>query len=337
VSASFDAFDGWWIPRDHAVAACPRSTREECDGMRRRALEDDEIGATPSSRRPTTETISKEIARLSAKEIEAAVRGTRAPSVMKSAIAHLARRPSARLGQLLARFDADVAERGLVLAASAAMTELGATLDVDGQCPPSGPVLLVTNHPGAYDALALMAALGRDDLAIVAADREFLRAMPRLGEHLVFVAGDDTLARARGVREALDRLRRGQVVVQFGAGAIEPDAKFTEPHRDVLGAWGEGTGMLAARAARARAAVVPCFVSGVHSPRAKRLFFVRWAERAGITTIAPLVQATAPGFRDVGVYVRIGSPIEPERLIQATGARERTRIVRDAVAALAKR
>lgn len=310
--------------------------------MRRPALEDarandSEHVGTPASTSHTIETVSNEVARLSAKEIEAAVRGTRAPRFVKSAIAVLARRPSMRLGDLLARFDAEIGGSGLVRAASAVITELGAKLDVQGGCPPSGPVLLVTNHPGAYDALALMAALGRNDLAFVASDRDFLRAIPRLSEHLVFVAGDDALARARGLRKALDRLRRGQVVVQFGAGAIEPDAKFTRRPDDVLGAWREGTGMLAGRAARARAAVVPCFVSGVHSPRAKRLFFVRWAERAGITTIAPLVQATVPGFRDVAVCVRIGSPIEPERLIAATDVREQTRIVRDAVAALARR
>lgn len=61
---------------------------------------------------------------------------------------------------------------------------------------------------------------------------------------------------------------------------------------------------------------------------------MRWAERRGITTIAPLVQATTPGFRDVAVSVRLGAPVDPARLLAARTSRERTEIVRDAVSGL---
>lgn len=255
--------------------------------------------------------------------------------MVRGAIALLARGPSARLGGVLARFDADIAESGLSRAARNVLDVLGASLDVDGSCPPSGPVLVVTNHPGAYDALATMAALGRDDVALVAADRAFLVAMPRLREHLVFVAEGSVLERARSVKRALGWLREGRVLVQFGAGAIEPDARFVSRRELPVSEWREGTGLLAARAIRAGAAIVPCFVSGVHSPRAKRLFFVRWAERRGITTIAPLIQATVPGFRDVAVSVRLGAAVNPKRILDARTDHERTEIVRAAVVELA--
>jgi hypothetical protein len=281
--------------------------------------------------------VADEIARLSSREIEDALRANNAPAIVRTALALVTRRSSARLGRLLARFDANIQSIGVARAAAGILRELGATLELEGSCPRDGAALIVTNHPGAYDALATIAAIGRDDVALVAADRAFLRAMPRLRDHLVFVAEGSVRERSLGVRRALDWLATGRVLVQFGAGSIEPDAAFAERGDRVISAWANGTGMLAARATKAGAAVIPCFVSGVHSPRAKRLFFVKWAERRGITTIAPLVQATLPGFRDVVVRVRIGTPIDPALLRSAQDDESRTSIVRSATVTLAGR
>jgi hypothetical protein len=77
----------------------------------------------------------------------------------------------------------------------------------------------------------------------------------------------------------------------------------------------------------------------VHSARAKRLPPVRWAERRGITTIAPLLQATLPGFGDVAIDVRIGAPLPPPAPASARATREDvfvnyTNAIRAAVARL---
>ena len=79
------------------------------------------------------------------------------------------------------------------------------------------------------------------------------------------------MGRTAGLRRALAWLDAGRVLVQYGAGAIEPDARFAQPGEDVLGAWSGGTGALAATPRRRRAAIVPALVSGVHSRRAKAL------------------------------------------------------------------
>ena len=245
----------------------------------------------------------------------------------------VARIPSARLGRSLARFDARVGEAGIARAAAETLERFGARIEVEGSLSPdASAALVVTNHPGAYDALATMAALGRDDLSFVAADRAFLRALPNVREHLVFADEGSARVRAAAVRRALSLLRSGGVVVQYGAGEIEPDARFDEG--SCLAEWSDGTGLLAARASAMGARVIPVFVSGVHSARAKRLPFVRWAERRGTTTIAPLVQATLPGFRDVVVRVRIGAPIERAVLEAAPSHAARAALVREAVAAL---
>ena len=293
----------------------------------------------------TTRDLARELAALSVAEIVDAAGVRDAPVAVRRIVEALAQVPSRRLGERLARFDADVGTHGLAVAARSVMRAFGARVDVVGRVPASGAVLVITNHPGAYDSLATMAALGRDDVALLAADRAFLRAMPHVSEHLVFVADSRTrggaLARAAGLRAALAWLEAGHVLVQYGAGAIEPDVRFAaadDGDDDVLGAWSPGTGVMVERAMKLGASIVPALVSGVHSARAKRLPLVRWAERRGITTIAPLLQATLPGFTDVHVTVRIGAALEGVALAalanETTHAR-RTALVRAAVAALA--
>ena len=280
--------------------------------------------------------IAAELAALSTAEIVAALGASGAAPLVRRAVERLARLPSARLGRSLARFDALIGDVGIAAAAQATLDAFGVRLEVDGAVPLHGGLLVVTNHPGAYDALALLAALRRKDVALVAADRRFLQAMPTLSAHLVFVDDTRAFGRVAGLRRALEWLGRGGAIVQFGGGAIEPDARFTPRGAELLGRWSEGTGVLAAAAAACGATVIPAFVAGVHSPRAKRLPPVRWAERRGITTIAPLLQATLPGFSDVMVSVRVGAPLDPPPPPTPTAKlhAEYTQIVRAAVAAL---
>ena len=253
--------------------------------------------------------IAADLAVLSTAEIVAALGATGLSPLLRAVVEGAARVPSRRLGRALGRFDALIAAVGITRAARATLAAFGVALEVEGAARSRGPLLVVTNHPGAYDALALLTALQRDDVALVAADRAFLRAMPSLSTHLVFVDEGRAFGRLAGLRGALAWLASGRALVQFGAGAIEPDARFADGV-ELVAPWAPGTGVLAAGAAKLDASIVPAFVSGVHSSRAKRLPLVRWAERRGITTIAPLIQATVPGFRDVAVSVRIGAPIE---------------------------
>ncbi|MBX3190175.1 MAG: hypothetical protein KF819_24320 [Labilithrix sp.] len=288
-----------------------------------------------AARSPTTREVARTLTALSAAEIVDAIGARRAPAIVRRAVEIAAHLPSRRLGRALARFDARVAETGLSRAAVETLAIFGVHLEVAGEAPAEGPALVVTNHPGAYDALATMAALGRDDVALVAADRAFLRAMPRLAEHLVFVADVHVCDRAAGMRRAIAWLENGGALVQFGAGAIEPDARFLPRGVEPLAPWHLGTGLFASRACDAGAAIVPSFVSGVHSRRAKELFVVRWAERRGIHTIATLVQAAIPGFRDVSISVRFGAPISRDSLAAAHGAAKKTEMLRRAVLAMA--
>lgn len=224
--------------------------------------------------------------------------------------------PMARaLARHLAEFDAAVGRQPLHVAARALLRRFGAAPTITGAVPTTGPLLVISNHPGVYDAISTFVAIARDDVRVIVAERPFLRALPRLQEHFVFVpelasGADRPLAavRALGLRRAIRHLRSGGALLHYAAGAIEPDPDFLRPSEEPLLPWHVGTGTLVTAAARLDAPVVVAMVSGVHSARAKRSWVVRAAERRGITTLAGLLQVAVPGFREVELRVRLSEP-----------------------------
>jgi hypothetical protein len=288
--------------------------------------------------RPASDALAGILTSLSADEMVAALKLSAAPAPVRAAVRTAFRGISAPLARALARFDARISGNGVAPAASAALQDLGARWTRVGDAPPvRGALLVVANHPGAYDALALIAALGRDDVALVAAERAFLRAMPSLAGHLIFVPDSPAPphARARGLRRALTHLAHGGAVIQFGAGCIEPDPAFPLPSgSDGLEPWQAGTAVLVRGAAAVDGRVVIAMVGGVHSARAKSFFLTGLAEARGITTLAPLLQVAVARFRDVDVSVRFGRAVDASTLVRLGSATDITAQLRSQALAL---
>jgi hypothetical protein len=243
--------------------------------------------------------LADELSAQSALEMVDAIGLRRAPGVLRrlaSLPLGLASRP---LGRMLAEFDHETGLLGLPVAAGRTLERLRVNLTTSGACPEAGPLLVLANHPGAYDTLALMSALARRDLLIVAADRSFLRALPRVSEHLVFVADGGS---GMATRRALSHLRAGGALLHFPAGCIEPDPDFAPSPGAVLEHWRTPVLPFVRAAARASGKVILAGVRGVHSQRIKRLWFTRFAERHGVTTLATLLQIIARA-RDVQAHV----------------------------------
>jgi hypothetical protein len=281
--------------------------------------------------------LEQALADLSSEELVAALGLGRAPAPLRAAARAAFRAVSLPLGKALARFDDRIEAVGVSRAAAWMLDDLGARWTRLGPRPPvRGPVLVVSNHPGAYDALCLLATIERDDVAVVAADRRFLRAMPGLQRHLVFVPegpSSAAMGRAMGLRRAVAHLTRGGALLHFGAGRIEPDPHFLVPGSELLAPWQSGTGALLRGAARCAGVVVPALAAGVHSPRAKRLLVTRVAERHGLTTLAPLLQVALRCYRDVDARTFYGEAIPAREFVGGDDARAAAR-VRDLALAL---
>ena len=179
------------------------------------------------------------------------------------------RSPAAAFAQRMRGFDRDVETLGVRRAARVMLRSYVRRLCVQGagRIPARGPVLLLSNHPGMTDTLALFSAIPRADLRILAADRPFLRALPAMSRSLISVS-DQKEKRMRAVRQAVAHLRGGGALLTFPAGEIEPDPAVLPGAAQALARWSPSTVLFLRFIPDCT--VVPLVVSGVLSPRAQR-------------------------------------------------------------------
>jgi hypothetical protein len=173
--------------------------------------------------------------------------------------------------------------------------------------PQKGPLVIVSNHPGLYDALALFAAIGREDIATLAARRPLLEALPNISKRLLAI--DPGTSAAVAVKQALRHLRSGGALLHFPAGQIEPDARVTPRGQPLIRPWKPGLDTLLSAAVRVKPdlRVVPAFVSGVISRRALSVVRILGRQTGLTDALVPLLQITVPGFNDVDVRLRFGA------------------------------
>ena len=209
--------------------------------------------------------------------------------------------------------------RALPDAARWTLDHFSASLEVAGldRVPRSGPILLVANHPGLTDAVALVAALDRPDVRIVAADYPFLHALRGLAPRLIFLGASGS-AQLGWIRAVSRDLRQGGVVLLFPAGRLEPDAALLGASGALL-PWSASVGLIRHLAPLAR--IVPAAVTGVLSPRAfaHPLTRIRRKPRDR-QRVATLLQMIDPRFREVTARIAFGSPLSASELDISDGA-----------------
>lgn len=231
------------------------------------------------------------------------------------------RLPAYVLARSLVSLDKDLARYPLRRASISRLQRYGALPRVEGPglrlssvsiatapVPARGPLLVIANHPGLYDALALFAAIAREDLKIIAAERPLLAALPHVQKRLLAIHDADSIEVGRphnalALRRAVKHLASDGALLHFPAGRIEPDPAVT-PTGPLLHEWRPGLGSLIRLALRARPdlRVVCMAVSGVLSPRARSIARVLGRDDSATDAIVPLIQLTFPGF---GADVRV--------------------------------
>jgi Acyltransferase len=224
----------------------------------------------------------------------------------------ISRIPARRLARQILTYDRIVGESGLGTGGAWALKRLSRNTSIEGQenLPHEGPLLLVSNHPGLADAVALFAAIPRDDLRIIAADRPLLEALPNTSRYLLTIRGTSA-GRSGVVRAAARHLRGGGSILTFPGGRIEPDPAVLPGAVEALNHWSSSADLFARLIPGLE--VVPAVVSGVISPTALHnpLIHVRRRSRDR-EWLAATLQVLVPALRNVDARVVFGRPIYAE-------------------------
>ena len=202
--------------------------------------------------------------------------------------------------------------------------------DALAHVPPSGPVIVVANHPsGALDGLALLTLIRRVRTDVRLLGNRWLGWVPELRECLVpvdvFGAPANAVPRnGTALRSAIQWLARGGCLGIFPSGEVAHDE---QPDGRVLDSrWRHTAAELALRAG---ATVVPMFIAGRNS----RLF--RTAGRVHPLLRTALLPRELWAKRGSTVSVNVGRSITPGELASRADASSRTAFVRSRVEHLA--
>jgi acyltransferase-like protein len=244
----------------------------------------------------------------------------------------LSRVPAKRLARQVATYDEIVGESGLAAGGTWALGRMARRVEVEGRenVPADGPLLLVANHPGLADALALFATVPREDLRVVAAERPFLAALPNTSRYLIPVSEASHPKRFGAVRIATRHLKGGGAILTFPGGKIEPDPAVLPGAIQALERWSESLDLFARLVPDLT--VVPAVVSGVLSPTALRnpLIFVRRRPRDR-EWLAASIQMMTPALRNVTTQIAFGRPVHngnvPERTVREAVLEEARRLI----------
>lgn len=168
---------------------------------------------------------------------------------------------------MLAETDRRTETEGFSRAAGWLLTHFTSELEVIGEenIPDDGPILLLSNHPGAFDEIVIAATVRRPDLRIFANDHPVLTSFPAISRHAVYSGMRDVHQRMAGLRNGIRRLSEGDVLLLFPAGKTEPDPRYVEGASEAFANWSPSIELLLKKAPETR--VIVTIVSNVVSSR----------------------------------------------------------------------
>ncbi len=171
------------------------------------------------------------------------------------------------LADLLSRWDGQIERSSFLETARDALHLFtsGFELISAEEIPQTGPLLAVANHPGMYDSIGAIVTVGREDVRVVAARREFFRVLPNINRHLLIIETDASL-RLEAVRHIIQALKDGQAVIIFPSGKLEPEPSMMPGAGASLEQWSASVGIFLSKVPETR--LLPILISQTLSPKA---------------------------------------------------------------------
>jgi hypothetical protein len=160
-----------------------------------------------------------------------------------------------------------VAEAGFPKASEWALNHWCSHITARGtqDIPAEGPLLIVSNHPGTYDALIIFSQVGRQDIRWISTEIPFLDNLPHTRNHVIFASRSNVLNRMSAMRSAIRHLQAGGVLLYIGAGYLDPDPAVYPDAAEHIEEWPAAIDFFFRHVPGLR--LMPTIVSGVVSPK----------------------------------------------------------------------
>lgn len=246
--------------------------------------------------------------------------------------------PTSRFVHMFAEADAAVESEGLPGGCRVVMEGFRVKLEVNGveHLAGEGPLMILSNHPGAYDSVAIGSLVERKDFRFIVYEIPFYRTLPNISSRLIYVP-KDTSGRMLALRTAIQHLQEGGALLQFGAGTIEPDPAVQPGAIEWLSRWSSSVEIMLRKAPETR--VVLTIASGVllkrffnHPLAAIRRHPV--ARRRVAEFMQVLQQLTIPRSVSAQARLHFSRPLAAAELIQEAGRGRLMPVLLDRVRAL---
>jgi Acyltransferase len=93
--------------------------------------------------------------------------------------------------------------------------------------PPSGPLVIASNHPASIDSIVISAHVTRHDYKIVIGEIPFFKNLPNINKNAIFAPEPtDPMGRMQVIRDVIRHLKNEGAILIFPRGSIEPDPAF---------------------------------------------------------------------------------------------------------------
>jgi len=188
--------------------------------------------------------------------------------------------------------------------------------------PVEGPLLVVSNHVGAYDILVLPSQINRQDVKIIASDTPFFKSLPNASQHMIY-ASDNPGSRMAAARQGIAHLYEGGALLLFGTGLIDPDPAVYPQSQDEIGNWSSSIELFLRQVPQAQ--LVVSILSGIVMPRWAHspLTWLRrdeWQKHRIAEYGQVIEQLFFPGKPNISPSMTIAPPVSVETLRRESGS-----------------
>lgn len=241
--------------------------------------------------------------------------------LLRRLLGPLFRLPANRLSQIAASADNEARISGITGSArrispylSLQPMAMGA-----GNIPSEGPLLVASNHPGAYDSVAILSCIPRKDMKVFISDVGFTRAFVFAGQYFIYTPRNEA-GRSSALRTSIDHLQRGGSLLIFAHGDVEPDPELDPGSGEAIEDWSRSLEIMLRRVPETRLLVT--IASGVLMPKFRTNPIVRIrktaARRQKLAEVLQISQQMIfPRSLQTKVHISFAQPVKGKDLADA--------------------